>query len=136
MYTLWKDCECRVGDYVKNCTVSKKNENFAQYAIGIRVNHTIVDLVVRDPALADAPITTIKRQVCFAKDNYGKVENDQIKPTDVACFQCKFCPTGNGKNQVACVNEYPGTYPALKDGCAGYDTVPVNPTGPIVEPLF
>eukprot|EP00985_Skeletonema_marinoi_P000008 scaffold8_cov142-Skeletonema_marinoi.AAC.1 len=66
-------CNCRVGDYLKDCPNSRKNLNYAQYAIGIQVKRTIVDAVVRDES-PTGPIVTIKRQVCFASEDYNKVD--------------------------------------------------------------
>jgi hypothetical protein len=120
-------CNCLVGDYLKDCPNSRKNLNYAQYAIGIQVERTIVDAVVRDES-PSGPIVTIKRQVCFASEDYNKVDGmPEIDPTD----ECQICKDSNGANAVNCVDDvYEDNYPALSDGCEGYVTTPSEPTGP------
>ncbi len=124
-------CLCRVGDYLKDCPNSRKNLNYAQYAIGIQVESTIVDAVVREES-STGPIVAIKRQVCFVSTPYNKVDgSDEIDPKDVACLQCKICKDSNSANAVNCNSDNYDDYPALSAGCtAGYDLTPVEPTGP------
>lgn len=121
-------CNCRVGDYLKECPNSRKNLNYAQYAIGIQVERTIVDAVVREDGL----IINIKRQECFATDPYSKVDGSaEIVETDVTCYQCEICKDANSANAVNCDSDvYEGNYPELSGGCSGYETTPLEATGP------
>ncbi|KAL7495649.1 hypothetical protein ACHAWT_003969 [Skeletonema menzelii] len=124
-------CECGVGDYIKDCPNSRKNQNYAQYAIGIQVESTIVDAVVRDRD-GEGSVVAIKRQVCFASTPYSKVDgSDEIDPTDVTCWQCEICKDSNSANAISCNSDTSeDNYPALSDGCDDYETTPLVPTGP------